>query len=56
MTSDGSLWALALEAICALLRDGPRRAFNQQQAARADLLRHLLLVCKVINRIKSILT
>ncbi|XP_068632713.1 lysosomal-trafficking regulator [Battus philenor] len=46
VTEDGSLWALALEAICALLRDGPRRAFNQQQAARADLLRHLLLACK----------
>ncbi|CAH2075885.1 unnamed protein product, partial [Iphiclides podalirius] len=45
-TVDGSLWALALEATCALLRDGPRRAFNQQQAARADLLRHLLLACK----------
>ncbi|KPI96894.1 Lysosomal-trafficking regulator [Papilio xuthus] len=46
VTENGSLWALALEAICALLRDGPRRAFNQHQAARAHLLRHLLLACK----------
>lgn len=47
VTENGSLWALALEAICALLRDGPHRAFNHQQAARTHLLRHLLLACKV---------
>ncbi|CAG4961677.1 unnamed protein product [Parnassius apollo] len=41
----GSVWGLALRCCCALL-DGPHRAFNQQQANRAALLRHLLLACK----------
>lgn len=50
----GSLWALALAAARALLRDGlgahaehPRRAFNLYQMGRVDLLRHLLVACKV---------
>lgn len=53
----GSLWALALCCARALLADGdgdgdaqadhPRRAFNHYQMSRVDLLRHLLVACKV---------
>lgn len=44
----GSLWALALCCARALLQaEHPRRAFNHYQMSRVDLLRHLLVACKV---------
>ncbi|XP_059049622.1 uncharacterized protein LOC131844698 [Achroia grisella] len=43
----GSVWALTLRCVCALLRDDhPRREFNLYQMQRLGLLAHLLLVCK----------
>lgn len=44
----GSLWALLLRCARTLLGDEhPRRAFNHCQMGRVDLLRHLLVACKV---------
>lgn len=46
----GSLWALTLSCLQALLEDAPGRrwrAFNQQQLHRHDFLRLLLAACKV---------
>lgn len=47
----GSLWALALCCMRVLLRaEHPRRAFNHYQMSRRDLMQHLLLACKVLQR------
>ncbi|CAH2236529.1 jg8012 [Pararge aegeria aegeria] len=44
----GSTWELALAALRALLHaEHPRLSFNHYQASRVDLLRHLLLACKI---------
>ncbi|CAG9119585.1 unnamed protein product [Plutella xylostella] len=43
----GSLWALLLSCVCALLDEGaPHRQHNRARLERAELMRHLLLACK----------
>lgn len=55
----GSAWALSLACCVSLLRPThPRRRFNHYQFARVDLLRHLLVACKVTvskNKIWNVL-